>query len=85
MSRQSGPNTGFEFGWRYERIKLLEHHKRLNILKADGSSVFCFMFSLDKHAFFKGDFYFYVQHSLSTDFRIRIIPFLVKFFIFNCF
>ena len=53
MSRQSGPNTGFEFGWRYERIKLLEHHKRLNILKADGSSVFCFMLSLDKHTFFQ--------------------------------
>lgn len=27
LSRYTGPNTGFEFGWHCECIKLLEHHK----------------------------------------------------------
>ena len=45
----AGPNTGFEFGGRYECIKLLEHNKRQKIV--DKSFVFCFIVSLDKHAF----------------------------------
>ena len=37
------------------------------------------MFCLDKYAFFEEELYFYVQHSLIIDFRIRIMPFLIKF------
>ena len=47
---KSRPSTGCEFGWRYECIKSLEHHKRQKILQTNRSFVFCFMFSLDKCA-----------------------------------
>ena len=32
----------------------------------------------------KDEIYFKAQHSLSTDFRVKIISFLIKIFIFNC-
>ena len=48
-----GSNTGFEFGQRYECIKFLEHHKRQKMFQSDRSFVSCFMFSLDKCAFFQ--------------------------------
>ena len=44
------PTTGFEFMWRYECIKSLEHHKCQKILQTDRSFMFCFMFSLEKYA-----------------------------------
>ena len=47
---KTGPNTGIKVGQRYECIKSLEHHKRQKILQTDRSSVFCFMFSLDKYS-----------------------------------
>ena len=50
MSEFPGPVTGFEFGWQYECIKPLEHHKHKKILQTDRSFVFCFMFSVDKYA-----------------------------------
>ena len=48
----TGPNTGFEFRWRCECIKSLEHHKRQKILQTNRSFVLCFLFSLDKCALF---------------------------------
>ena len=35
-----GPNTGFEFGWRYESVKSLKDHKCQKILQADSYFVF---------------------------------------------
>ena len=69
-----GPNTRFEFGQRYECIKLPEYHKRQKIVQTDRLIAFCFMFILDKYV---------VEHFLNTNFRIRIIPFLIKIFVFN--
>ena len=46
----AGPNTGSEFGWRYECIKLFDHHKHKKILQTDSTLLFCFMFSLGKYA-----------------------------------
>ena len=41
---KTGPNTGFEFGRRYEFIKLLKHHIRQKLLQTDRLFVLCFMF-----------------------------------------
>ena len=46
-----GPNIGFEFGWQYECMKFLEHHKHQRILQTNMSFVFCFMFSLEQICF----------------------------------
>ena len=53
---------------------------------ADKYLVFCFMFSLDKCSLLlKDELCFKLQCFLSTDFRTRIMPFLIKIFVFNCF
>lgn len=81
-----GPNTGFEFGRRYECIKSMEYHKRQKILLTDTFFPFCFMLSLDKLLCFKKVNFIFKSNVLrvSTKFRIRM-SFLITIFIFNCF
>ena len=78
----SGTNTWFEFGRRLWMCVLnlcIKHHKRQKILQTDKSFVFLFLWSFFYFTL-KDELCFQVQRSLSTDFRMRIMPFLIIIF-----
>ena len=54
------------------------------IIQTDTAFVLYFMSSLNKYALID-ELCFQIQRYLSTDFRISIMPFLIKIFAFNCF
>ena len=47
-----GRKQNFEFGWRHECIKPVEHYKHQKLLQTDRFFAFCFVFSLNKYALF---------------------------------